>query len=121
MEAAREIQVEALETLKGFNVKLMKALNEMVMELRGNEKEDTWDYMDYIFRSLNWELQVINGTLDVLNEKEVNVEKENLNATIGRVNDAYTRRRMLELAQVMEAELLPFFKQLQERLEEVCT
>jgi len=120
MENTRKTQLEALETLKDFNVKLVKALNEMVPELRGTEKEDTWEYMDYVFKSMNWELQVINGTLDVLNEKELCVDKKSLNGIIEQVNDVYVEKRALELAQVMEVELLPFFKQLQERIDEVC-
>ncbi|MDL2301838.1 molecular chaperone [Lachnospiraceae bacterium OttesenSCG-928-D06] len=118
MEDSKKTQWEALATLKEFNVKLLHALGGVIDELEGEEKEDTWEYLDYIFKSMNWELQVINGTLDLLNMNENLIDKKNINAMIERVNIAYTGKKRGLLAQIISGELIPFFDELQKIINE---
>ncbi len=113
MEDNRKEQVEALEALKDYNPKICKALKEIIPELRGEKKEDTQEYVEHIFRGVNWELQVINGTMELLNEKEQQVSKDSLNEMIVQVNDAYTSKEGEKLAQIIETELLPFVERLE--------
>ena len=113
MEDNRKEQVEALEALKDYNPKICKALREIIPELKGEKKEDTQEYIEHIFRGVNWELQVINGTMELLNEKEEQVSKDSLNGMISHVNDAYTSKEENKLAQVIEEELLPFVEKLE--------
>ncbi len=113
MEDNRKEQVEALEALKDYNPKICKALKEIVPELRGEKKEDTQEYVDHIFRGVNWELQVINGTMELLNEKEEQVSKDALNEIVSQVNDAYTFKDDEKLARIIEDELLPFVEKLE--------
>ena len=110
MEDNRKEQVEALEALKDYNPKICKALKEIIPELRGEKKEDTQEYIEHIFRGVNWELQVINGTMELLNEKEQQVSKDSLNEMIVQVNDAYTSKEGEKLAQIIETELPPFLE-----------
>ena len=113
MEDNRKEQVEALEALKDYNPKICKALKEIIPELRGEKKEDTQEYIEHIFRGVNWELQVINGPMELLNEKEQQVSKDSLNEMIVQVNDAYTSKEGEKLAQIIETELLPFVERLE--------
>lgn len=119
MEDNRREQIEALETLKGYNPRVCKALKEIIPELRGEEKEDTKEYLDHILKGVNWELQVINGTMELLNEKEEQVSKADLNETVVHINEAYTSGDNAKLAQVMEEELLPFAEKLSGYVESV--
>lgn len=112
MEDNRKEQVEALEALKDYNPKICKALKEIVPELKGDKKEDTQEYVDHIFRGVNWELQVINGTMKLLNEKEEQVSKDALNEIVSHINDAYLSKEDEKLAKVVEEELLPFTEKL---------
>lgn len=112
MEDNRKEQVEALEALKDYNPKACKALKEVIPELKGERKEDTQEYLDYIFKGVNWELQVVNGTMELLNEKEEQVSKEELNKIVSQINDAYMSKDDSKLAQVMEEALLPFVERL---------
>lgn len=112
MEDNRKEQAEALEALKDYNPKVKKALKEVIPEIRGEKKEDTQEYVDYIFKGVNWELQVVNGTMTLLNEKEEQISKDALNDMIEHINDAYTAKDENKLAKVMEEELLPFVESL---------
>lgn len=112
MEDNRKEQVEALEALKDYNPKVEKALKEVIPEVKGERKDDTQEYLDYIFKGINWELQVVNGTMALLNEKEEQVSKEELNNIVVQINDAYMSKDNSKLAQVMEEQLLPFVEKL---------
>ena len=101
-----------MEALKDYNPKICKALQEVIPELKGEKKEDTQEYVDYIFRGVNWELQVINGTMELLNEKEPQVSKEDLNGIVVDINEAYTSKNNEKLAQIIEEKLLPFAENL---------
>ena len=112
MEDNRKEQVEALEALKDYNPKVCKALKEVIPEILGERKEDTQEYLDHIFKGINWELQVVNGTMALLNEKEEQISKEALNEIVMQINDAYTSKDDSKLAQVLEEKMLPFVEKL---------
>lgn len=64
MENEFREEIEALEALKSYNVKMVKALKEIIPELKGQKKEDTDEYFQHILKGLNWEIQVLNGSDD---------------------------------------------------------
>ena len=78
MEDARKEQLEALEVLAEFNERLVKNMNIIVKELSGERLDDTDKFLKSIVDAINWEIQVVNGTMEVLNdgkEKEVVVKR----------------------------------------------
>lgn len=121
MEDNRKEQVEALEALRDYNPKVCKALREIIVELKGEKKEDTQEYVDHILRGVNWELQVINGTMQLLNEKEEQISKDTLNEMISNINDAYNSKEDAKLAKVIESELLPFAEKLEDCMEKALS
>ncbi|MEG0962710.1 MAG: molecular chaperone [Lachnospiraceae bacterium] len=120
MEANRKEQMEALEALKEYNIKMVKALEEVLEELKGNRKEDTDEYLNQILQGINWELQVINGTMEALNEQEEQISKTELNQMIQQVNEAYQEKNNEKMALVIEEQLHPFFKELNQKIQKVC-
>lgn len=112
MEDIRTQQLEALETMYGYNKKLRPAINEIIRELREERKEDTKEYLDMICKGINWVIQVTNGTLDLLNEKEVRIEKEVINEEIININAAFVNEDDIQLAEILEKKMLPFLETL---------
>lgn len=114
MENEFKEEIEALETLKEYNVKVVKALKEIIPELKGEKKVDTDEYLQHILKGINWEIQVINGTMKYLNREEEVISKEGTNEIILRLNDAINAKDEEKVAQILEAELLPFLEKLNE-------
>lgn len=106
----RKEQVEAVNAMREYNVKLLKALKEISAELKGERKEDTAEYLDYIFRGVNWEFQVIDGSIELLNEEKENVSKENINDMIAEINVAYLSKEDEKLAALIDEKMIPFFE-----------
>ena len=64
----RDEQKEALEVLLGFNERLVKNMKLVAKELKDGRLDDTEAFLNDITQAMNWEIQVVNGTLDLLNE-----------------------------------------------------
>ena len=64
MEDNRKEQIEALEVLLEFNERLIRNMNIIVKELSGKRLDDTDKFLKSIVNALNWEIQVVNGTID---------------------------------------------------------
>ena len=68
MEANRVEQREVLETLLRFNERLVKNIGIVTNELSGARMDDTDKFLKSIIDAMNWELAVMNGTMELLNE-----------------------------------------------------
>ena len=75
MEDNRAEQIEALEVLTEFNDRLVHNMEIIVKELKGERLDDTDQFLKGIVDAVNWEIQVVNGTLDTLNDGKVRVDK----------------------------------------------
>ncbi|MFP3153766.1 molecular chaperone [Lachnospiraceae bacterium ZAX-1] len=115
----RSEQIEALEVLRDYNPKMVKALKEIVTEIKGERKDDTEVYLQHILKGVNWEIQVINGTLSLINEREEHISKEKFNDVIIRLNDTITFKNDVKLADIVEADLHPFLEKLNGIIEQV--
>lgn len=99
MEDIRAEQKEALEVLVEFNEKLLHNIPILVKELSGERLEDTEDFKKSIIDAINWEVQVVNGTLDFLNEGKVRVDKEAVNEKILALGKAIKEKDDKKLAE----------------------
>lgn len=120
MEANREEQKEALEVLLEFNSRLVGNMKSIVQELTDGRLEDTDKFLENIVQALNWEIQVVNGTMDLLNEDKVRVEKEAFNEKIQLLGSAIAAKDDAKMAEKFK-EVIPVFEALQEAAKEVVS
>ena len=114
MEDNREEQKEALQVLVEFNVRLVKNMKIVVKELSGKRLDDTDNFLKGIIDAMNWEIQVVNGTLDLLNEGKVRLDKDAFNAQVEKAETEYAKyedmitdkKNNLELLSSKESELI---------------
>lgn len=113
MEDNRAEQIEALEILAEFNERLLKNMKIIVKELSNERLDDTDDFLKGIIDAINWEVQVVNGTLTLLNEKEEQVGKEELNRKIIALSDAIASKDDNKMVEAFQS-LIPEFEHLGE-------
>lgn len=102
MEDNRAEQIEALGTLVEFNEKVVKNITILVKELRGARLEDTDKFQNSIVNAINWEIEVLNGTMEVLNDGKARVNKETVNKKIIALGEAIKAKDDEQLASAFE-------------------
>lgn len=118
MEKNRKDQQEALETLIGFNERLIKNMGIIIEELSGKRLEDTDVFLKDIINAMNWEIEVMNGTLSLLNEGEERVDKEKFNSKVVKFGDSIKGKDDVEIAEAIK-DLIPEFETLGKAAKEV--
>ena len=118
MEDKRTEQIEALQTLAEYNQKVLKNIPILVRELRGERLEDTDKFLTAIVKAINCEDEVLNGTLEVLNEKEERVSKESVNQKIVALSDALKEKDDMAQADACE-QLFPELEIIEKAINEV--
>lgn len=114
----RAEQKEALETLAEFNVRLIKNMNLVQKELLGERLDDTNAFLQDIVNAINWEVQVMNGTMELLNEDGQHIEKEDFNEKITALGSAVNAKDDAGMASAFK-DLVPLFEKLGERVNEI--
>lgn len=103
----KEQQVEALQVLTEYSVKLIKGMNTSAEELSGNRKEDTDEFLRKVLDGVNWELNVLNGCLSLINENEELFDKNKANEVITEFQNAYSSGNDEEIATALTEKLIP--------------
>lgn len=79
MVEEKKEKTDALETLLEFNGRILQNVPILIKELSGKRLDDTDVFLDDIVKAINWEIEVVNGTLDVINEGVVRLNKDAFN------------------------------------------
>lgn len=118
MENNRAEQKEALEVLVEFNERLVKNMNIIVKELSGERLDDTDNFLKSIIDAINWEIQVMNGTMDLLNDGKERIVKDKFNAAIVDLGEAFSAKDDAKMAEAFKS-LIPEFENLGNAAKEV--
>lgn len=119
MADIREEQVEALEVLLDYSPKLLRGMKNVIEELKGNRQPDTDEYLMSVINGMNWEIEVLNGTMDLINEDAPRVDKEEANRMFVKFGEVFSRKDDREIAAVLETELHPFFEKFEQYAGEI--
>lgn len=118
MESNKAEQKEALEVLIEFNERLLKNMNIIIKEMSGSRLDDTDKFLKGITDAMNWEIEVVNCTMDLLNEGRQRVEKETFNAAVVQLTDAIKAEDDSAIAAAFTG-LIPLFENLGAAAKEV--
>ncbi|MCI9050785.1 MAG: molecular chaperone [Lachnospiraceae bacterium] len=112
-------QKEALEVYIEYNKKLMNSINMLLSELREQRKDDTDEFQKKIIEGLNWEIQILNGTLSLINQKEERINKNEVNQQVLKLGEALKTGEDKEIADSFEKDILPEFTKVEEIIQTV--
>jgi hypothetical protein len=102
MEEKLSEQIDALKVLKEFNVKLLRNIPVLRNELSGHRLKDTDKLLRSVVDAVNWEVQVMNGTMDVLNTSKRTIDTGIFNEKIMVLGSALKSGEDGEIATALE-------------------
>ncbi len=112
-------QIEALEVYIEYNKKLMNSINMLLLELREQRKDDTDEFQKKIIEGLNWEIQILNGTLSLINQEEEKINKNEVNQQVLKLGEALKTGEDKKIADSFEKDILPEFTKVEEIIQAV--
>ena len=89
----------------------MKNIGILIKELSGQRLDDTDKFQDSIVNAINWEIQVLNSTMDVLNEGKERIVKEVFNEKVLALGEAVKEKDDRKLVNAFD-ELRPELEKL---------
>ena len=102
-------QKEALETLTEFNQRLLKNMNIIIKELSGERMDDTEEFLKAIIDAMNWEIGVMNGTMSLLNNEKIRINKETFNEKAIKLATAVQNKKDNEIADAIKLLIVVIF------------
>ncbi|MCI8327202.1 MAG: molecular chaperone [Lachnospiraceae bacterium] len=113
MKEEKTEQLEALQVFGSYNERLIKSIQSIVLELEGERKKDTDEFLEGIIKVINWEVSVLGNTMSLINEEKESIKKEEINDCIIRISKALEKKIDSEIAKELK-EALPMFEKLGE-------
>ena len=110
MSDNRKEQIEALHALLDYNPRLIHGMMAITTELEGERKPDTDEYLRSIINGMNWEIEIVNGTKEVIEEQEVEINRQEMNTIFMQFSDAYAKKDDYGMAVLFFQKIIPFFE-----------
>ncbi len=110
MDDLKKQQYEALQDGAEYSLKLVPAIREIIPELRGEAKDDTEDFKNQIFEGINYIVEIVNGTISLINEKEVILNRDGIEEKMQQLIKAVDSDDNNEVATALEEGILPFIE-----------
>lgn len=104
------LQKETMESMKEYIPNLITKLEGMVVELRTNIQEDSWEYLRMMIDGFNWVLEAYNGTSSIINKDGI-IDEKGVQKTVDDLGEAFIDKKVEETAKAIETGVLPFLKE----------
>ena len=114
MDDYRAQQVEALSVAHEYSGKLLNGIANISVELTGKRLLDTDQYLKELINGLNWIIEVINRTSDVLKEDGVDFHNDEVNAVIRELGDALRSKEDLRIEAALSGGVKDFIQKVEE-------
>ncbi|MCR5418318.1 MAG: hypothetical protein K6E84_05320 [Lachnospiraceae bacterium] len=108
MDEVKKLQYEALRDGSDYALRLVPAIREILPELRGEPRDDTEDFKNQIFEGINYIVEITNGTLSLINEKEVILNRDGIEEKMQQLIASVEEKDNNKVADALEEGILPF-------------
>ena len=110
MDDLKKLQYEALRDGSDYALRLVPAIREILPELRGEMRDDTEDFKNQIFEGINYIVEIVNGTISLINEKEVILNRDGIEEKMQQLIASVESNDNKKVADALEEGILPFIE-----------
>ena len=112
MDRIRILQYNVLKQLISYSESLIPALQDLIAELRGEERDDTSDYLNEVISGINWEIEVYNQCADIINERTSYIDKKSMISAVKNLGSTLGSGDYKLVADCLEDDFIPFLNKL---------
>lgn len=112
-EDIKAIQEETIDSIKEYLPELIRGINNVIPEVKGDEKEDTWEYLRMIIDGFNWVIEAYNGTSSILNPDGI-IDNKDVSSKVDDLGRAYRNHDGNAVGEILENDIVPFINKLKE-------
>lgn len=107
-----ELQKETLDTVKEYLGNLIPGMKNVVTELEGDMKDDTWEYLRMILDGFNWVTEAFNGIVDYIDKDGSIFNIKDVDESVKKLSDAYSIKDAVGIAASIKNEIIPFLEKI---------
>ena len=107
-----DLQYNVLKQLIIYSRNLIPALQDLIGELRGEERDDTSDYLNEVITGINWEIEVYNQCADIINARSSYIDKKSMINAVKNLGTSLNSGDYLLVADCLEEDFIPFLNKL---------
>lgn len=112
MAQREDLQRDVLKEMISYSDNLIPAVQEIIQELRGEEKEDTREFLNEVITGINWEIEVYNQCASLINEKSNFIDKKMMITAVKNLGTCIGNGEDSQIAECLEQDFLPFLNKL---------
>jgi len=109
------LQKETMESMKEYIPNLIPKLEGMVVELRNNIQEDSWEFLRMMIDGFNWVLEAYNGTSSIINKDGI-IDENSVQKAVDELGDCFVNQKAENTAAIIESEVIPFLNNIMSTL-----
>lgn len=109
------LQKETMESMKEYIPNLIPKLEGMVVELRNNIQEDSWEFLRMMIDGFNWVLEAYNGTSSIINKDGI-IDENSVQKAVDELGDCFVNQKAENTAAILESEVIPFLNNIMSTL-----
>lgn len=112
MAQREDLQRDVLKEMISYSDNLIPAVQQIIQEIRGEEKEDTREFLNEVITGINWEIEVYNQCASLINEKSNFIDKKMMIAAVKNLGESIGNGEDGQIAECLEQDFLPFLNKL---------
>lgn len=112
MEKREAMQRDVLKELIAYSNNLIPALQELIDELRMDNREDTQQFLNEVIAGINWEIEVYNQCASLINAKSNYIDKKAMVTAVKNLGNTLASNNNWQIADCLELDFLPFVNRL---------
>lgn len=110
MNELRQQQIDALKMAADYMDKLIPSMEQVIGEIKGEQQDDTIDFLVQIIDGFNFVIEIYNATEQIMNGGEPIIDKSELEAVVGKLSDGFAKRDYVAIANYLDESIVPFLK-----------
>lgn len=114
MDEIREQKIQVVQMMTEYLQKLIPSMEQVVSEIKGEQQEDTIDFLMQVIDGLNFMIESYNVVEDVINA-DGSIVKDDIEKSVSRLSDGFYKKDYVKIADELDVAMIPILKSINDK------